>query len=164
MEGQVYSSGEAQRLVGVTQRQLAYWDTTGFIRPTVHVGAGKGSRRLYSYLDLVQLKTAKKLLDAGMSLQAVRKSIAFLQQLPGVDYPLAELVLVSDGRSIYAYRESDVILDVLRRGQLTCWIPMRQVVREIDQAGGRESPATAQSVGRSGTGGNPQARRTRRAG
>ena len=164
MDGQVYSSGEAQRLVGVTQRQLAYWDTSGFIRPTVHVGAGKGSRRLYSYLDLVQLRTAKKLLDAGMSLQAVRKSVGFLQQLPGIDYPLAELVLVSDGQSIYAYRESDIIFDVLRRGQLTFWIPMRQVVREIDEGAGHELSAPPQSVRRSGTEGQPQSRRTKRAG
>jgi DNA-binding transcriptional MerR regulator len=129
----IFSSGQAQAFAGVTQRQLEYWDKTGLISPSVQVGTGKGSRRLYSQLDLVQLRVAKSLLDAGMSLQAVRKSVRFLdQQLPKIDFPLSELLLVSDGRSIYAYRESSVALDTVRRpGQTTFLIPVGDMYRAM---------------------------------
>ncbi len=44
------------------------------------------------------LKAAKRLIDAGVSVQGIRKSIQALQRtLPHVRRPLAELVLVATG-------------------------------------------------------------------
>ena len=52
------------------------------------------------------LRAAKKLLDAGVSLQRIRKSIGALQRmLPNVRHPLAELVLVATGDVVLVLRD-----------------------------------------------------------
>jgi hypothetical protein len=54
----------------------------------------------------VALKTAKRLIDAGVSVQRIRKSIAALQRiLPTVRRPLAELILVATGDVVLAFRD-----------------------------------------------------------
>lgn len=62
-------------VVGITSRQVNYWDKTGIVKPSVVQASGSGSRRLYSFVDLVQFKVAKFLKDAGLSLQKIRKSL-----------------------------------------------------------------------------------------
>ena len=67
-------------LTGVSGRQVDYWATTGVVRPSVQSAAGKGTRREYSFKDLVALKVAKRLRDEGISLQKIRKALAFLRK------------------------------------------------------------------------------------
>ena len=138
----MYSSGEVQHFTGLTQRHLAYWDRTGLVKTSITLSEGNGSRRLYSRSDLVQLMLTKRLLDTGMSLQCVRERMHLLQQLAGVNLPLAEVVVVSDGRRIFAYRRSDVILDVLRGGQLT-YFPVEEIVREVELVGSQQAVSGA---------------------
>lgn len=90
-----YRSGEVAEILGVTRRQLHYWAKTGLVRPSA---ATSGGHHRYRFRDLVALKTAKRLIDAGISLQRIRTSIDALQRmLPQVEHPLSELVLVATG-------------------------------------------------------------------
>jgi len=90
-----YRSGEVAQILGVSRRQLHYWARTGLVRPS---HSTRGGHHRYSFQDLVALKAAKRLIDAGVSVQGIRKSIAALQcSLPAVRRPLAELVLVATG-------------------------------------------------------------------
>ncbi len=59
-------------LVGISYRQLDYWARTGLLQPSVAAAKGSGSRRIYSYSDVLELKVIKQLLDAGVSLQSAR--------------------------------------------------------------------------------------------
>ncbi len=52
-------------LTGVSGRQLDHWATTGVVRPSIRSAAGKGTRREYSFKDLVALKVAKRFKDEG---------------------------------------------------------------------------------------------------
>jgi len=63
-----YSGTQAATVVGISYRQLDYWAQTDLIRPSLTDAAGSGSRRRYSYADLLELKTIKKLIDAGIKL------------------------------------------------------------------------------------------------
>ena len=63
---------EAAEIVGITYRQLDYWARTDLVRPSLADAKGSGSRRRYSYRDLLELKMIKKLLDAGIKLETVR--------------------------------------------------------------------------------------------
>jgi len=56
-----YDSKTASRLVGVSLRQLQYWDEQDFIRPSVQLAEGRGTKRLYSFHDLVCLKVVRDL-------------------------------------------------------------------------------------------------------
>ena len=52
------------------------------------------------------LKTAKRLIDSGVSVQRIRASMAALRRiLPTVRRPLAELVLVATGDVVLAFRK-----------------------------------------------------------
>jgi len=63
-----YSGKGAADIVGITYRQLDYWARTDLVRPSVADAQGSGSRRRYSYRDLLELKAIKNLLDAGIQL------------------------------------------------------------------------------------------------
>jgi len=63
-----FNSRTASRIVGVSLRQIQYWDERGFLRPSVRA-AGRGSKRLYSFSDLINLKVVKDLSNHGLSLQ-----------------------------------------------------------------------------------------------
>ena len=59
-------------MVGISYRQLDYWARTDLVRPSLTDATGSGSRRLYSYRDLLELRVIKSLLDAGIKLESVR--------------------------------------------------------------------------------------------
>ena len=52
-------------LVGITYRQLDYWARTGLLRPSLAEARGSGTKRVYAYSDVLELKVIKQLLDAG---------------------------------------------------------------------------------------------------
>lgn len=127
-----FASGEVERLLGLTQRQLGYWAATEVVVPQETRGSGTGRRLRYSYADLVRLSVIKRLLDAGMSLQAIRRSIDFLRTLPEVTEPLTDVYLTSDGTTIYAQQGADRVLDALRGGQMVLALGLDGVVRQLD--------------------------------
>jgi DNA-binding transcriptional MerR regulator len=114
-ESDGYRVPEVCKLVGITYRQLDYWARTGLVNPSVREAGGSGTQRLYSFRDLVQLKVIRKLLDAGVSLQNVRKAVIYLRQHLGTEP--ASVTLMSDGARIYACESEDEIIDLVKRGQ-----------------------------------------------
>ena len=127
-----YRGPQVCSIVGITYRQLDYWARTGLLHPSINEAKGSGSQRVYSYTDLVQLKVIKRLLDAGLSLQAARKAIECLRS-SGDDLASANLVI--DGkRSVLAHSGEEVI-DLLKGGQTVLNIvPLGGVVSELKSA------------------------------
>ena len=109
-----FSGTRAAKVVGITYRQLDYWARTDLIRPSLNDAAGSGSRRRYSYNDLLELKAIKKLLDAGIKLEQVRKVFEYLRKHVSTDIAAAHIVI--DGSSVNLYDDGQLI-DVLQRGQ-----------------------------------------------
>src|SRR5205823_6742775 len=97
---QGYRVPEVTKAVGISYRQLDYWARTGLVTPSVREAGGSGTQRLYSFQDLVQLKVIKRLIDAGISLQRIRKAIQYLRQNKATGS--SGVTLMSDGVSIYA--------------------------------------------------------------
>jgi DNA-binding transcriptional MerR regulator len=110
-----YRVPEVCRVVGISYRQLDYWARTGLVNPSVKEAGGSGTQRMYSFQDLVQLRVIKKLLDAGVSLQRIRKAVDFLQE--NMNKQPQGITLMSDGVSIYACESEDEIIDLVKRGQ-----------------------------------------------
>lgn len=109
-----YSGTQTATVVGISYRQLDYWARTDLIRPSLSDATGSGSRRRYSYSDLLELKTIKKLLDAGIKLEQVRKVFQYLREHVATDIASAHIVI--DGGSVNLY-DGDQLIDVLQRGQ-----------------------------------------------
>jgi DNA-binding transcriptional MerR regulator len=129
-EEQGYRVPEVQRLVGISYRQLDYWARTGLVRPSVKDADGSGSQRLYSFHDLLQLRIIKKLLDAGVSLQRVRKAVDFLKD--HLKKSPHGLTLMSDGTRIYAFESPDEVFDLLQRGQGVFGIAVDKVWSDLE--------------------------------
>ncbi|MBI3995926.1 MAG: MerR family transcriptional regulator [Nitrospirae bacterium] len=105
-EKDCFTSHEVSEIIGLSRRQIQHWDQTDLIKPSLRTSGGHSR---YTFQDLVSFKTAKKLLDAGVSVQRIRQSIAHLQRLlPTVKRPLAELTLVATGEMVLVFYEGTV--------------------------------------------------------
>lgn len=125
-----YRAPAVQAIAGVTYRQLDYWARTGLIEPSVRAAAGSGSQRLYAFADIVIVKVVKRLLDAGISLQGIRKAVECLRALDTAE-SLSEITLVSDGVSIYACHGPDEVIDLLSGGQAVFGIAVGRAVTDV---------------------------------
>lgn len=103
MNEMTFTSRQVIAICRLSQRQLSYWRRTALVTPS---GYRPGGHAHYSFADLVIIRTIKQLIDAGVSLQRIRKSIARLQQfLPTLGRPLTELTLVATGDVILVLYE-----------------------------------------------------------
>lgn len=127
-----YSGKKAAEIVGITYRQLDYWARTDLVRPSVADASGSGTRRRYSYRDLLELKVIKTLLDAGIKLESVRTVFEYLRTQLGEDIASAQLVI--SGGSAILVRDDDELVDVLKQGQfvMNSVLSLGGVQREVD--------------------------------
>ena len=108
-----FSGTKAANVVGISYRQLDYWARTDLVRPSLCDAAGSGSRRLYSYRDLLELRVIKSLLDAGIKLESVRKAFGYLRE--NVEADIAAATLVISGNDVLLC-DGDTLIDIVRRG------------------------------------------------
>lgn len=128
-----FSAEVTRKLVGISYRQLDYWDKTGLIRPTLQRARGKGSRRVYSFDDLVELRVVARLLSVGVTLTAVRKAVAYLRaHFTKVARPLAGLMLVASGKSVLVREaNSRTYIDATRGGQVVIGVAVAPIVEDL---------------------------------
>jgi DNA-binding transcriptional MerR regulator len=71
-----FTAREVCKEVGITYRQLDYWDRTGYLIPSVRGAQGSGHvathGRIYSAGDLERARLTKELLDLGVSWERIR--------------------------------------------------------------------------------------------
>ena len=115
---------------GITYRQLDYWARTGLVTPGIRSAGGSGTQRLYSFRDILMLRVVKNLLDAGISLQQIRRAIDHLRSRG--DENLTGITLMSDGVSVYECTSEHEVLDLLRGGQGMFAITLDGVVRDLE--------------------------------
>lgn len=133
MRTQGFNAVAVRRLTGITYRQLDYWDTTGLVRPSVRGAAGKGSRRVYSFQDVLEVRVISRLRALGVPLPAIRKAVRYLaRHFEAVTRPLAQLTLVAEGRSILVKHEQRLI-DATAGGQVVVAVPVAAIADELQK-------------------------------
>ncbi len=141
-----FSGTQAAKVVGITYRQLDYWARTDLIRPSLTDASGSGSRRRYSYKDLLELRVIKTLLDAGIKLESVRDVFEYMRE--HVDSDIASAHLVISGNSVML-ADGDELIDVLRNGQgVLNVLSLASVKQEVDD----QLPNAVELPGVSGNG------------
>ncbi|WKZ83014.1 MAG: MerR family transcriptional regulator [Acidimicrobiia bacterium] len=132
---EAFSAQQACRLTGCTAHQLRYWDRVGLVVPSLQGTGGRpGKRRLYSFRDLVALRVVRSLLDNGMSVQRVRRAWDYLRRTADMDSHLAEVKLVTDGKSIFRVAsDEEELIDALREGQLAFFVAIDEITREVEE-------------------------------
>ncbi len=130
---QGFTAEQTIALTGCSARQLQYWDETELAHPMLRTSGGiQGSPRVYGFQDLVKLRTIKKMLDHGISLQKIRKAYDYLLESSEMSKPLVEAKLVTDGESIFKVcRDEREILDTLKEGQMVFFVDLDGISREI---------------------------------
>jgi predicted RNase H-like HicB family nuclease len=128
-----FNTKSVSRIVGLTPRQIDYWDKTDLIKPSVQEASGYGSVRLFSFTDLIQLKVAKTLKDAGISVQKMRKALNYLKKnMPDIDKPLANLKFLTDGKTIFVITmDNKKIIDTLKHGQMIFTFLLDDIINEL---------------------------------
>src|SRR3989338_2484450 len=150
---EAFNSKMVRRIVGVSLRQIQYWDEQGFIRPSVKLAEGRGTQRLYSFSDLVQLKVVKDLTDYGLSLQKIRRCLHYLKRyFHETVQPLNSLKYLTDGEKLFVLTsDRNKILDVMDRqfvfslgiGNLVC-----ELDGEVRRIAGKGLPGVARNEGK----------------
>jgi DNA-binding transcriptional MerR regulator/predicted RNase H-like HicB family nuclease len=130
MELTGFNADAVRRLTGITYRQLDYWDRTSLVRPSVRSAQGKGSRRVYSFQDLVEIRVVSKMLASGVSLHTVRKAVRYLAQHFAQERPLAQLTLVGQGKSVLV-RMQENLVNAAANGQVMIAVPVGAIAEEL---------------------------------
>jgi DNA-binding transcriptional MerR regulator len=127
-----YDSKMASGIVGVSLRQIQYWDEQGFIRPSVKLADGRGTKRLYSFDDLICLKVVKDLTHHGLSLQKIRRCLRPLRRYAvGSGQPSTSLKYLTDGEKLFVITDDrKKILSAMDR-QFVLSLGIGALVREL---------------------------------
>jgi DNA-binding transcriptional MerR regulator len=128
-----YDSKAASTIIGVSLRQLQYWDERDFIRPSVKLAEGRGTKRLYSFHDLICLKVVQNLAHHGFSLQKIRRCLKPLKDNSShTDRPAQSLKYLTDGDELFVItNDRRKILDAIER-QFVVSLGLGSLVRELD--------------------------------
>lgn len=99
-----YSRNDVLRILQISSHQLQGWERAGLIT----------AREVYSFQDLVQLRTLRSLRAEDVSAASIRHSIVAMQAVSGMMNPLEEATVVRTGKQI-AFRHLGAMVDPIRR-------------------------------------------------
>jgi len=91
-----YRTRDVAKLLGISVEQTRYYARAGLVRPQ------RGSRReyLFSFRDIVILKTAKGLIEGGIPVKRVNRILSKLKKQLPEGYPLTAVNIWADGREV----------------------------------------------------------------
>lgn len=79
-------SSDVIKRLGISLRQLYYWELKGIVRPN-HVQMGCRRFKRYSRRDLLRLKRMKESLDKGYTLEAASRRVEEMTESVLVEAP-----------------------------------------------------------------------------
>lgn len=128
-----YATDVAARLGNVSTLTLENWRRTKFLSPSIPAPR-RGVSATYSFRDLVAIRVASELRDAGISIQGLRRVVKYLRTWNGLSTTeiLAGTALVTDGHDVFQ-AEGTVTISALRRpGQrMLLVVPLDVLVTEL---------------------------------
>jgi DNA-binding transcriptional MerR regulator len=128
-----FSTGDAVRITGVSFRNIDYWARTKFIVPSIADAKGTGTERKYSFSDLLALRVARELREAGVSTQSLRRVVEFLRTRKGLMNPLAECRLIITGSDVQVVTGREKIMSALLKPGQTSFAFVFDLARTVDQ-------------------------------
>lgn len=98
-----FTAAEVAALFNVSARRLSAWAKAGIITPS---GSGTGKRAAYTFADLLAVRTARGLTEAGFPTALIGKAIARLrEEIPDLGQPLTDARVGSSGAQLLARRD-----------------------------------------------------------
>lgn len=114
-----FTSKEVISFTGVSYRRLDYWLSKGIVKCSGRSSCGRGSTRLYTFNNLIEVRAVKELVEQGMRLNSLKLCISQLRKhLPKISSsPLASVRLVTDGKTIFRILDEDRLESMDEFGQ-----------------------------------------------
>ena len=129
-----FSTGDAVRITGVSFRNIDYWARTKFIVPSIADARGTGTERKYSFSDLLALRVARELREAGVSTtQSLRRIVDFLRTRKGLTQPLAGCRLIVTGSDVQVATSPEKVMSALLRPGQTSLAFVFDLARTVDE-------------------------------
>jgi DNA-binding transcriptional MerR regulator len=128
-----FSTGEAVRITGVSFRNIDYWARTKFIVPSIADARGTGTERRYSFSDLLALRVARELREAGVSTQSLRRIVDFLRTRKGLTNPLSECRLIVTASDVQVATSREKVMSALARRGQTSLAFVFDLARTVDE-------------------------------
>lgn len=136
-----FTAGQAAKAAGLPYSQINYWAKTGFLVPSVQEASGPASCRAYGFRDLVALRVAGQLRDAGITLQSLRRVVEFLQSKRRYSQPLSDAYLVITGNGDVAEKKGDTLISTLHQpGQAYFVFALGEAVNEMKAVAAKLKP------------------------
>src|SRR5262249_54442256 len=102
-----FTPDEVQRIVGLTEKQLDYWDRLRLVTPRREAQRNLqdlqkvSASRYYNFRDIISLRTVKQLVEQGVPANRIRRALVALRgQLAHERTSLAELRIHSSGSDV----------------------------------------------------------------
>src|SRR5438445_1649218 len=126
-----FSSDEVQRILGLTEKQLDYWERLRLVSPQKEKGI-----RYYDFRELSGLRTVKQLVENGVPANRLRRALAALREkLAHAEAPLSELRVLSDGGAVIVERGGARLKPL--SGQFVLNFETRELDEKVRVMGGR---------------------------
>lgn len=136
-----YSRPDAARFFGISPARLRYWERSALVRPSA---AGEESDARFGFRDLVCIKTILVLLDHGVPLRRIRRTVEQVRErIPELDEPIAQLRVWTDGSERVVVRHGDALYEP--SGQMV--IDFALAPASPDDVAPLRRPATAEEPG-----------------
>ena len=125
-----YRGTAAAKVAGITYRQLDYWARKRIVEPSIKASHGSGSRRLYSFKDVVILAVLKRLLDAGVNLVNATSTVAYLERRTVGQ--LEHVTVVCDGDEVTECSSPDQVFALMQSGRAVFAISVGAIWHRMD--------------------------------
>jgi DNA-binding transcriptional MerR regulator len=121
---------EVARITGASYRRLKYWDKTGLISPSLKIVVDEVKSGHYSVQDIIDIEIILRLLQSPIPLQRIRTGFRFIRER---QQPLASSVILSDGETLYLYQDDDLLVDILKNGQMVSRVSVQDLINEVQE-------------------------------
>src|SRR5690242_16269881 len=115
-----FTTSQVADITGLSVRQLDYWSQQSIFVPSMQQASGSGTRKRYSFEDVIQLRSLRKLLCRRWSTRKLSQAISMLREVMHDPNPLRYASLIDDKTTllaVYKTREGErVLLDALCSG------------------------------------------------
>lgn len=127
---ELYNTSQVMKLTQISSRQILYWVQTGLVKPILS-GKGKRVSKYFSFVNLVEARAIKSMLEQGISVQGIRKTLDYLRaHYPELKNHLSEFKLITNGKDIFAIDKDGCGIKV-PSGQLVMLIPFGDYYKEV---------------------------------
>jgi tetratricopeptide (TPR) repeat protein len=103
-----YSLADTARILQISPARLRYWERTELVSRS----ALTNDQPVFGFRDLVYIRTILALLDGGIPLRRIRRSVVRIRErIPELDQPLGSLRVWLEGSSRVVVRHEDALLE-----------------------------------------------------